>query len=366
MARRPVSPRAFGGSRTSARKVPSRRVPAAGRSRRPFAIDIHTHVAVPSVIAFDKAHPLSDDRPGMRNWVSPESAAFHARQTAEMAPKLTIPGERLKDMDRMGIDVQVISTNLPTSVYWADGATAHQVARGCNDWIAEFCAAASDRFVGIGAVPLQEPVLAVKELVRLTCNLGLKGVAIPSNVQGADLGEKRFRRFWTAAEHLGVPVFIHPRGFTHPDRMQRFFLWNSVGQPLEETLALCSLIYEGVMDAFPNLKVAIAHGGGYLPFYAGRADRAFDSRPESRRNIKETPSAYLRRFHYDSVLFNPDMLEYLVRKVGEGQVMLGSDYPRGEVEWDPVGFVERTPGLTRAARRKVLSENAARFFGIPV
>ncbi len=338
---------------------------AAAHSRYP-RIDIHTHVELPRVKELAGKIRIRGSGPGKQDWVAPGSVAEHARQTKAIMPKLTRPKIRLKDMDAMGIDIQVISSNLPNSAYWADGATGQAVARACNEGIAEFAAARPDRFVGIGAVPLQDIRRSVRELDHAVNRLGLRGVIIPSNIRNRDLGEERFRPFWAKAEALGAVVYIHPRGFSHDARLKKFFLWNSVGQPLEEALAMASLIHEGVMDAFPGLRIVIGHGGGYLPYYSGRGDKSFESRPEPRANITRRPSEYLRRFHYDSIVFDRPMLATLVRKAGAGKIMMGTDYPRGEVEEDPVGFVTRTRGISRQAKDRIMSLNAMRLFKIAV
>ena len=343
-----------------------RAAPAKIRRRKYPRIDIHTHVEIPEVKALASKIRIRGSGPGKQDWVSPASAAEHARQTKAIMPKLTKPKVRLKDMDAMGIDIQVVSMNLPTSAYWADGKTGQAVARACNEGIAEFVSADANRFVGIGAVPLQDINRSVRELDHAVNALGLRGVIIPSNIRTRDLGEDRFRPFWAKAEALGAVVYIHPRGFTHAERLEKFFLWNSVGQPLEEALAMASLIHEGIMDAFPRVRIVIGHGGGYLPFYSGRGDKSFESRPEPRANITRYPSEYMRRFFYDSVIFDRDMLAYLVRKVGDGKIMMGTDYPRGEVEEDPVGFVSRTRGISKETKDRIMSRNAARLFNIPV
>jgi aminocarboxymuconate-semialdehyde decarboxylase len=331
----------------------------------PPRIDIHSHVALPHVLEMARAIKVRGSGPGKQDWVAPESSAEHARQARAVAPKLARPRSRLEDMDAMGIDIQVISMNLPTAVYWAAGATGQKVTRACNDGIAEFTSVFPDRFVGLGAAPLQDMGRAVKEL-DYAMGLGLRGVIIPSNVRNHDLGEARFRPFWARAEEIGAVVCIHPRGFTHDARLRKFFLWNAIGQPLEEALAMASLIHEGVMEDFPRLKVVMSHGGGYLPYYPGRSDKSFDSRPEARANIRQKPSRYMRRFHYDSVVFDRDMLVHLVQRVGAGRVMMGTDYPRGEMGPDPVGFITRTRGISSETKRKIMSGNAARLFSIPL
>lgn len=337
------------------------------RSSKPSTypkIDIHTHVALPPVLELARKVKVKGSGPGKDNWIAPSSRKEHAKQTKGHQPLLTSPKARIKDMDRMGIDLQVVSMNLPTPAYWADGATGQAIARTCNEGVAEFVQAMPDRYIGLGAVPLQDINRSVRELDYLTKSLGLKGVIIPSNIRTRDLGEPKFRKFWAKAAELGSVVYIHPRGFTHADRLKNYFLWNSIGQPLEEALAMASLIHDGIMADFPNLNIIIAHGGGYLPYYPGRTDKAYESRPETRYNIDSKPSDYLKRFYYDTVVFDRDMLGFLAKKVGVGRIMMGTDYPRGEIEWDPVGFVSRTRALSAQDKRRIMSTNAAKLFGI--
>ncbi len=326
-------------------------------------IDIHTHVVIPEVLELARAVKVRGSGPGKQNWIPEASRAVHAAHSAGVDEKLRNAAARIADMDAMGVDVQVVSMNLPTNAYWAAAATGRRIARTCNEGIAAFVATMPERFVGIGALPLQDMDASVREMHRLR-EMGLRGVQIPSVVRNRDLGEAHFRPFWACAEKLGLPVIIHPRGFTHDDRLHKFFLWNTVGQPLEEALAMASIIHEGILDAFPGLKIVMSHGGGYLPYYSGRGDRAFTSRPEPGQNIGEAPSRYFPRFHYDSVVFDPGMISRLADMAGVSQIMMGTDYPRGEIEEDPVGFVHRVPGLDDAARRRILSTNAAALFGI--
>ncbi|MBT3916878.1 MAG: amidohydrolase [Rhodospirillaceae bacterium] len=335
----------------------------ARRSRSYPKIDVHTHVALPEVLALASKVKIRGKEPGKQHWVPSASRQEHGRQSSSASATLSKPKPRLKDMDRMGVDMQVISMNLPTPSYWADGATGQQIARQCNDSIAEFVAAYPERYIGLGAVPLQDQSRTVKELEYLA-KIGLKGVAIPSHVRAKDLGIPKFRNFWAKAEELNLPIYIHPRGFTHDQRLHEFFLWNSVGQPLEETLAMTSIIYEGILDDFPKLKIIIAHGGGYLPYYAGRTDKAYESRPETRKNIASRPSDYLSRFFYDTVIFDRDMLPLLVKKAGDRQIMMGTDYPRGEIEEDPIGFVRRSKDLSPLSKDRIIGLNAAKLFNI--
>ena len=191
--------------------------------------------------------------------------------------------------------------------------------------------------------------------------LDLRGVIISSHVNGIELGAERLAPFWAKAEELGAVVFIHPAGSSE-ERMRRNRLMITIGQPLEEAFALSSLIYEGIADRFPNLKIMGAHGGGYLPFYAGRHDN--DYRYGRSPQLKGEFSSYLPRFFYDTVLFNPDMLEFLVTKVPSSHVMLASDYPFAEKQ--PVEYVRRARKISKRDQDAILGANAAVLFGIAV
>lgn len=350
-------------SRKAGVTAKSGKAPPKSRRSSSFVIDVHSHVRVAAVEEFlRKNHGAGGS--GQGSWIAASSQPFQKRQARLIRPKHTDPKVRLKDMDQMGVDVQVLSMNLPQSCYRSEGKKGLEVARACNDGIAEFVSTNPHRFVGIGAVPLQDTILAVQELERAVTSLDLRGVVISSNIRRRDLGERDFSPFWARAEELGAAVFVHPQGFSQPDRFQKFFLGNSIGQPLEEALAMASLIHEGVMERFPKLKVCIDHGGGFLPYYPGRVDRAFEVRPEASVHIRKRPSDYMRQFYYDTVIFDRDMLAFLVNRVGVGKVMMGTDYPVAMGEWDPVGFIRRNRKLSVEAKERLLWKNAAALLKI--
>ncbi|MDP6175684.1 MAG: amidohydrolase family protein, partial [Rhodospirillales bacterium] len=190
--------------------------------------------------------------------------------------------------------------------------------------------------------------------------LGLRGVQIGTNIDGVELGDKKLNRFWAKAEALDIPVFVHPAGFVHP-RFGKHLLWNSLGQPIEEAVAISSLIYEGIMDRHPKLKVCVAHGGGFLPFYTGRADRNFYDKPDA-YTIKKSPTEYLKGFSYDTAFYNRDMLEFLVQKVGPSNIVMGADYPIGEDK--PVAFIKKAKGISKKAQNMILGGNAVKLLNI--
>jgi aminocarboxymuconate-semialdehyde decarboxylase len=320
----------------------------------PIVIDFHAHIATAEV--FEATYPLS-----VIGKARAKAEGIHPMPEGQMARMTDLP-TRLADMDAMGVDMQVISPSiLHQCTYSLDPQEALRLERIGNEQVAETVAKKRDRLIGLGSVPLQDAALAAAEMERAVRQLGLKGIVIASRVNETELGEAPLRPFWAAAEALGVPIFIHPAG--NPDaRLRRHSLLISLGQPLEEAFAQCSLIYDGIMDAFPRLKIAFAHGGGFIPYYAGRFD--WMVRRGTSKGIRSDFSSYLRSFYYESVVFNPDVLERLAEKVETSHIMLGTDYPFGE--WKPVEFVQSATKIPEALRRDILGANAARFLGLEV
>src|SRR5690606_13278543 len=215
------------------------------------------------------------------------------------------------DMDRLGIDVQVISP-VPTQYYYfAEGDLGREAARIVNDGIAAAVARHPERLAGMGTVPLQVPELAIAEMKRCVNDLGLRGIEISSNVAGRELADSTFRPFFAAAEEMGVLLFLHPLGFTHGQRLSEHYLNNLIGNPLESAIAVAHLIFGGVLDAHPGLKLCVAHGGGYLPTYWGRMDHAWRARSDCRQHISRPPSEYLRRLYFDTVVYDRRHLDFL-------------------------------------------------------
>jgi aminocarboxymuconate-semialdehyde decarboxylase len=272
------------------------------------------------------------------------------------------PAAEIEDMDARGIDMSVVSAStVLQGTSWADPQTDLALCRRCNDQAAAWVARHPKRFVGSCVLPLQEVGLALGELERSVKQLGLKVANLSSSYNGAYLGDPLYRPLWEAIDALGVTAWIHPEGVRDP-WFQRYALWNSAGQSIEETKCLASLVYEGVMTRHPDLKVVVAHGGGYFPHYMGRMDRNTANRPDTVRNTGgKTPSAFLRSFYYDSCVYDPKVLKVLLERVGADRLVMGSDYPVGEK--DPVGWL-RECGLAGEALAQVVGGNAARLLGI--
>lgn len=332
------------------------RITRHGRTR---VIDIHCHLAVPAADQLAFAH--LPELPSFTRYSSPPTREVNRQQAKDVADRLTGVETRIADMDRLGIDIQAISPSPGQYHYELEPEIGLTVARMINDGIAQAVAAHPDRLVGMGSLPLQAPELAVTELKRCVRELGLRGVEISTQVAGRELSDPAFAPFFAAAEELGILVFMHPLGFSHGERMSEHYLNNLIGNPLESALALSHLIFGGVLDRHPGLRLCVAHGGGYLPTYSGRLDHGFRARPDCRQHIEHPPSDYLRRLYFDTLVFDRDHLDFLVRRYGADHLCLGSDYPFDMSEPDPVGFHAHLPD---EARHAILGGTAAKLLGL--
>jgi aminocarboxymuconate-semialdehyde decarboxylase len=343
-------------------KAPSTRLVTAGQAPAGIKVDIHCHMSVPEAAAVAKPHfdPALDAN---SRFMSAEAARINQTQAADLKPRLSTVAAKLADMDRMGIDMQVLSPAPPQYYYWADAELGRQTSRIINDRIAESVAAHPDRFAGLATLPMQAPELAVAEMRRAVNDLGLKGIEISTNVAGAELSEPQFAPVLQAAEELGILVFMHPLGFSHGERMQQHYLNNVIGNPLESTVALSHLIFGGVLDRYPGLRICVAHGGGYLPGYSGRMDHAWRVRPDC-RGCQHPPSSYLKRLWFDTVVFDPEQLAYLVERFGAERIVMGTDYPFDMGETDPIGLVSSVPGLSEEDCGRIMGGNACELLGL--
>ena len=318
-------------------QVRRREVVVAGKRVR--TIDVHAHAIIP------EAQSL------MKQKAAPDYASTMA--------------ERLKRMDEQGIDMQALSIN-PTW-YALERDLVTQVIELQNEKLAELCAKTPDRFVAFASVALQYPDLAVRQLEQGVKKFGLRGAAIGGSVAGQELSDAKFHPFWAKAEELGVLVFMHPQRTRDLDNRLKGngYLENTIWNPLETTLALSHLIYEGTLDRFPGLKLCAAHGGGYLPSYADRSDHiclTFGERCAA-VPLKKKPTEYLRQLYFDSLVFTPEALRHLAAQVGASQLVMGTDDPFGWTK-TAVDHILGTPELTDEQRAAILGLTAAKLLGI--
>jgi aminocarboxymuconate-semialdehyde decarboxylase len=272
---------------------------------------------------------------------------------------------RIAESDRDGVSVQVLSTVPVMFSYWAPPRRALELARRLNDHIAEVQAARPERFVGLGSVPMQDPELAIGELERCMRDLGLAGIQIGSNVNGANLDSPELFPVFEAAQQLGAAMFVHPWEVVGRERMARYWLAWLVGMPAETSLAICSLIFSGVLERLPRLRVAFAHGGGAFPGTFGRIAHGFDVRPDlCAVGNAVPPEEYLRRIYVDSLVHDPLALRFLVERMGAQRVALGSDYPFPLGEARPGKLIDSS-GFPEETRARLLHGTALEWLGLP-
>jgi aminocarboxymuconate-semialdehyde decarboxylase len=328
--------------KTKAKAGPRRREVKVG-GKRVKTIDVHAHCIVPEAMALVGAKRDQARGPGID----------------QVGPR------RIGEMDEQGIDMEALSIN--PFWYKAERDLAAEVVRMQNDRLAEFCATYPDRFVAFASVALQYPDLAVEQLVHGVKKLGLRGAAVGASVAGLEFSDPKFHPFWAKAEELGVLIFIHPQ--STPDLANRLkgngWLANTIGNPLDTTIALSHLIFEGTLDRFPHLKICSAHGGGYLPSYAPRSDNSLRVAPEMDTGVKlkKKPTEYLRQMYYDTLVFTSEALRHLAAEVGSNRLVIGTDHP---IPWQDksVDHILKAPGFSDKERRMMLGETAAKLLGI--
>jgi aminocarboxymuconate-semialdehyde decarboxylase len=338
---------------------------APGREARPksMTIDIHAHVAVPEAAEFVKPHLDMSTIP-LAWFATPETKALSAKQEADIRDRITGYDKRLAELDAMGIDVQVVCPPPPQCYYTVPLEISVKATQIVNDGIAAFVSKKPDRFVGLGSVPMMDGNEAAKELERCMTTLKFKGVEILTNVAGKEISDADFAPFWRKAEELGALVLIHPNGFTEAKRLTRFYFNNVIGNPLETTIALHYLIFDGVLERHPNLKILAVHGGGFLGAYSGRIDHAWGARSDSHGELPNPPSSYLKKVYFDTVVFTPHQLDVLVRVFGVDHILMGTDYPYDMAEYDPLGHLNSVRSFGHATKAGIAGGNAKRLLGL--
>ena len=352
---------------------------------RRMKIDLHTHI-------LPREWPDLDAKYGYAGFVRMEHhqpccarMMIGERCFREITDNVWEPTRRIEECDRAGVSMQVLSTVPVMFSYWAKPADALDLSRRLNDHIAEVVRAHPTRFAGLATIPLQDPDLAAQELERCVRELGLRGAQIGTHVdanefcQGADcrnLDNRAFDVVWRTAEQLDAGIFVHPWDMLGKNRMPKYWLPWLVGMPAETALAICSMLFSGVFDRFPKLRVAFAHGGGAFPFTIGRIEHAFHVRPDLVAIDNQTnPRSYLARtaadgtitparFYVDSLVHDPAALQMLLQLFGAGRVALGSDYPFPLGEAHPGALIEASEHFSAAAKAQMLAGTAREFLGL--
>ncbi|HYK66028.1 MAG TPA: amidohydrolase family protein [Patescibacteria group bacterium] len=329
-----------------------------------IAIDIHAHAIVLESEAIARSDP---------GWARVNEAAAVAAGRASTDHNRTLMTTvyrakfagvdvRLRAMDAMGIDVQAVSP-APLYHYWAGRELTSKIVASANDGIAALCAQRPDRLVGLAMLSMQYPDLAVEQLDHAMRTLQLRGAIISTHVNDSELGDPKYDQLWSKAEQLGALMFMHPAGCPLGERLSPYYLSNLIGNPADTTIALAHLVFAGVLDRFPRLKLCAAHGGGYFPFYVNRFDHGWKVRPES-HTCRDAPSRYMSRIWFDSLVYSPEQLEFLVRRAGAAQVVIGTDYPFDMGVEDPLERLDAAAGLSEVDRTAIRGANASRLLNL--
>jgi len=321
---------------------------AAQGANKPLTVDFHAHAFV------------GDDWPLLRN--RPEAKDLETFVKAPYFENLVSVEARIAEMDRQGVDVQALSLYVGQYHYWAERALSAEVVRIQNRKLAEMCATHPKRLVGLGAVSLHLPELAAEQVTEAVKLHGFPGFMVTGSVLGEEISLPRFDPFWAKAQELDCVVFIHPRSFV--EGAKRFqgagSLGNTVGNPLETTVALSHMIFDGFLDRFPSLKIVAAHGGGYLPSYIGRSDNCHTVDPHCRQMMRK-PSEYLKQLYFDTLVYSPRVLRHLIDHVGADRIVMATDYPFPVASRDPRGDIAAVSGLDESEREMLLGTTAARL-----
>lgn len=318
-------------------------------------IDSHAHYVSPEVVSAVQA---GDFGPHLV-WEESGRFQFPHSQSRPFFTQMTDLEQRMAHMDKLGVDIQVLSTWVDVFGYDLPQHTAEAYHRAINVGLAKATERHRDRFRFVASVPLPYGEAAATVLEEAVRDMGAVGVMIGTNIHGRNLDLPDFEPFWQRCSALGVPVILHPYNVAAAPRLQSYYLENLLGNPFDTTIAATSLIFGGILDRHPNLQVVLLHGGGYLPFAVGRLDHGFQVRPET-QTIANSPSSYLSRFHYDVIVYQAELLAMVVQRVGLDKVVLGTDYP---FDMEPLNAVNLTLEAMERPHR-VLEENPAQLFGI--
>ena len=333
---------------------------------KPTSIDIHTHVEFAGSFDLLKKRYKEDEifDKFVVSATGRRSAELNRGIVAGIRDALRDPQKKIRDMDEKRIGMNVLSSTPFAFFYEVEDDLAVELARFQNDQLAEMVKKHPDRFAAMATLPLQVPNEALKEFDRAVKKLGLRGVEIGSHVGKRELGDEAFWPLYKRLEELDMPIFIHPHHVAGMDRFEDYYLSNLIGNPLDTTIAAAQLIFSGVLEKYPGLKIILAHAGGQLPYIIGRIEHGYQVRPECKGKIRRSPMTFFKNFYFDIITHNPEALRYLIAFAWSDHVLLWSDYPYDMGDPNPVQTVSELTGIKAADRRKILRENAIALFGL--
>jgi aminocarboxymuconate-semialdehyde decarboxylase len=323
-------------------------------------IDIHSHVIPDRIVAAIAADPRRF-RARVEGAGSTRKIIHDQGYVYPLFEEFREAEAKLSAMDRKGIDISVISPAPPMFYYWADADLALDVAGLVNDGVADMVGARPDRLRGMATVPMQHPDAAVAELERVVRAYGFKAVEIGTSIEGAQLAEERFRPLLRRASELNVFVFAHPYYVGAKSGLESYYLTNLIGNPLDTTVMLANLMFSGRLDELPDLKIVLAHGGGFIPYQIGRLVHGHAVRSETNGISKSSPKDLLKRIYFDSLVFEPQALRYLIDLVGADHVCIGTDAPFDMADENPRATIDAVPGITPLERQCVCCGTALKL-----
>ena len=325
-------------------------------------IDIHSHVIPTRII--DQIALFPGEFAARVEGEAPARKVIHEQgYVYPLFDEFHDPAAKLEGMDRKAIDISVISPAPPMFYYWADVDLAMKTARLVNDGVADMVAAKPSRLRGMATIPLQHPDAAIAEMERVVLDYGFKAIEIGTSVEGVQLAEAKFRPVLRRAQELGLFVFAHPYYVGAKGGLESYYLTNLIGNPLDTTTMLAHLMFSGALDELPDLKICLAHGGGFAPYQIGRLVHGHKVRAEAHQFSSTSPKELLRRFYFDSLVFDPQALRYLIDLVGADHVCIGTDAPFDMGDNDPQDTLSSVPRLTKVEHHEVCCGTALRLLG---
>ena len=321
-------------------------------------IDGHRHVLCLKAYTYAMKHRLID-----QNYYHPTSLAINLKKAKDWFRKMTDINEHISDLNSAGLDMAVLEPTPMEYYYGAEPEKCAELCRLINENTANFINQCPERLIGLGTLPLQNIELALEELNHSIENLNLKGVSIGSCVNGVGFDDEKFFPLFKEIERFDLPIFIHPTNPLESDRLNKYYLTNFLGFPMDTTVAATQLVFGGVFDRFPNLKICLAHAGGVLPFLLGRLEHGQSVRPESQEKIKKPFSYYLKNFYVDTITFHPEILKFVLSIMPKSHVFMGTDYPFDMSDTNPINSIS-TATANKEQSMDVLGRNLARLIGI--
>ncbi len=328
-------------------------------------IDVHTHIFIKEAFKVKERYrkfvpKIITDKNGQKYQV------IEGNIYGPITEHLYDVTRRFPDMKKKKIDFQVLSVVPFTFYYSIEQDAGLYFSRIQNDAIAALVDKFPDRFVGLATVPLQNGSIAAEELKRAVCDLNMKGVEIGSNVNGIYLDDQSLYPVYNEAQRLAVPIFVHPINVIGQERMQKYYLSNLIGNPAETSLAVANIIFGGIIEKFPDLKIIFAHAGGFIPYQRGRLEHGYHVRTETKSIISKPPSEYLKKLYFDTITHFTPALEYLIKVFGSDNILLGSDYPYDMGDQDPLQSIMNLKEINRKTKEKIIGKNAADLFKVKI